>query len=280
MAGGAIDDAQERWLIQKDRLDFGPFSLAQIRAQIERGEIIGEHMIVDSDTGSRKKVKDFPALAEFSKVSERRNEQLRRANAEIRHEKSERKKSLVTVLIVLVAVVVSLGGVGYFVWSRKAANQTALASRQEEAEIDAFLKDVKLSFAGAHVAKRTGGGGGGHHASGGGANDAEFNNDTNFGDASKYASAGDEILDDAVIDETMRKHYRGLVPCLMAERKHNPGLTDMNLDFVIRGSGKVSAIKVNGQKGGSFPSCLLGRMPMFPKFNGVKTIASWSMSMR
>ena len=45
-------------------------------------------------------------------------------------------------------------------------------------------------------------------------------------------------------------HYRGLVPCLMAERKHNPGLTEMSLDFVVRGTGKVSAVKVNGQKGG------------------------------
>ena len=62
VAGGGIDDAQERWLIQKDRLDFGPFSLAQIRAQIQRGEIVGEHMIVDSDTGARKKVKDFAPL--------------------------------------------------------------------------------------------------------------------------------------------------------------------------------------------------------------------------
>ena len=71
VAGGAVDDAQERWLIQKDRLDFGPFSLAQIRAQIQRGEIIGEHMIVDSDTGARKKVKDFPPLREFTKSAER-----------------------------------------------------------------------------------------------------------------------------------------------------------------------------------------------------------------
>ena len=71
VAGGAIDDAQERWLIQKDRLDFGPFSLAQIRAQIQRGEIIGEHMIVDSDTGARKKVKDFAPLRDFARHSER-----------------------------------------------------------------------------------------------------------------------------------------------------------------------------------------------------------------
>ena len=275
-AGAAIDEAQERWLIQKDRLDFGPFSLTQVRAQIQRGEIIGEHMIVDSDTGARKKVKDFPALSEFTKTSERHREQNRRAAAEQRQESVDKKKKTVTVLFTLVFLVAAVGGVFFFVWTRKADQGTKLASRSEDAEIDAFLKDVKLSFQGAHVAKR--GSGGGHHA-GSKADDAEFNNDSNFGDASKYASAGDETLDDGVIEETMMHHYRGLVPCLMSERKHNPGLSEMSLDFVVRGNGKVSAVKVNGQKGG-FASCVLSRMPTFPKFNGSKTIASWSMSMR
>jgi serine/threonine protein kinase len=276
-AGGAIDEAQERWLIQKDRLDFGPFSLAQVRAQIQRGEIIGEHMIVDSDTGARKKVKDFPALREFTKTSERHREQNRRAAAEQRQESVDKKKKTVTVLFTLVFLVAAVGLVGFFVWTRKADEGTKLASRSEDAEVDAFLKDVKVSFQKAQVAKR---GSGGHHAGGGSkADDAEFNNDSNFGDASKYASAGDETLDDGVIEETMMHHYRGLVPCLMSERKHNPGLSEMSLDFVVRGNGKVSAVKVNGQKGG-FASCVLSRMPTFPKFNGSKTIASWSMSMR
>jgi eukaryotic-like serine/threonine-protein kinase len=276
-AGGAIDEAQERWLIQKDKLDFGPFSLAQIRAQISRGEIMGEHMIVDSDTGARKKVKDFPALGEFTKTSERHREQNRRAAAEQKMESSDKKKRAATVLFTTIFLLVAAGGVGFFVLTRKATDETKLASRSEDAEVDAFLKDVKLSFQSAHAVKR---GSGGHHASAGSkADDAEFNNDANFGDASKSASAGDETLDDGVIEETMMHHYRGLVPCLMAERKHNPGLSEMSLDFVVRGTGKVSAVKVNGQKGG-FASCVLSRMPMFPKFNGSKTIASWSMSMR
>jgi hypothetical protein len=279
-AGGAVDDAQERWLIQKDRLDFGPFSLAQIRAQIERGEIMGEHMIVDSDTGARKKVKDFPTLRDFSKSSERRLEQQRRAHAEIRHEKTEKRKSTFVTLVATILIVVVGGGVGWFFLTRKASNGTKMAERDEAADIDAFLKDVKTNFAAAHVTNRASGGG--HHASRGGATatDSDFSNDSNFGDASKYASAGDEVLDDVVVEETMRNHYRGLVPCLMAERHKNPSVSEMSVDFVIRGSGKVDRVKVNGQKGGSFANCVLGRMPTFPKFNGSKTIASWSMSMR
>jgi serine/threonine-protein kinase len=278
VAGSAVDETQERWLIQKDKLDFGPFSLAQIRAQIERGEILGEHMIVDSDTGSRKRVKDFPSLGELAKSSERRLEQSRRAHAEIHHEKAEKKKARTMVVLVAAVLVAVVGGVGYYALTRKSADTATLASRSEEGEIDAFLKDVKLNFASAKVAKR--GSGGGHHASGGAANDAEFNNDANFGDASKYASGGDDVLDDGVVSDVMGNHYRGLIPCLMQERKKNPGVSEMAVDFVIRGTGKVSAVKVNGQRGGAFASCVLGRMPTFPKFNGSKTIASWSMSMR
>jgi hypothetical protein len=68
----------------------------------------------------------------------------------------------------------------------------------------------------------------------------------------------------------------------MAEKHKEPGLSDIALDFVVRGTGKVSAVKVNGQRGGPFASCVLGRMQSFgfPKFNGNKTVASWSMSMR
>jgi hypothetical protein len=274
-AGGAADDTAERWLIQKDKLDFGPFSLAQIRAQIERGEIVGEHLIVDSDTGARKKVKDFPSLKEFTKVAERRLEQARRARAEHSHEKTEKKKSMVTLLIGGAALAAVVGGIGLYVMSRKAADTGTLASREEEAEVEMFLKEVKVSFATAKVAKR----GSGHHGGGGAAD--EFNNDMNLGDVSR-TGGGDETLDDGVIQKVMMGNYRSLIPCIMAEKKHSPGLSEINLDFVVKGSGKVSAVKVNGQRGGGFSSCVLGRMQSFnfPKFNGSKTIASWSMSMR
>jgi hypothetical protein len=103
----------------------------------------------------------------------------------------------------------------------------------------------------------------------------------NMGDVTA-ASGGDETLDDGVIQRVMMGNYRSLIPCLMAEKHKNPGLTEMSIDFVVRGTGKVSAVKVNGQRGGGFPSCVLGRMQSFnfPKFHGSKTIASWSMSVR
>ncbi len=279
MAGGAIDDAQERWLIQKDRLDFGPFSLAQIRAQIQRGEIIGEHMIVDSDTGARKKVKDFRLLRDFARTSERQIEQNRRAHAEIHHEKSEKAKRAFTALIVSIAVLAVGGGVSWYVLTRKAADKTTLAERERGGRDRRLPQGRQAELPeGQHRQARQRR----RSATRGGstAGDGDFSNDANFGDASKHGSGGDEMLDDQVIEETMMKHYRGLVPCLMQERHKNPGVSEMSVDFVVRGTGKVSAVKVNGQKGGSFANCVLGRMPTFPKYNGNKTIATWSMSMR
>jgi hypothetical protein len=277
-AAGAADDNQERWLIQKDKLDFGPYSLAQVKTQIESGEIRGDHMIVDSDSGARKKVKDFPGLQEFTKHAERRLEQQRRARAEKAHETVEKKKSMATFVVVGAAVVLVLGALGVYVWSRKASDGGQLASREEEIEVDAFLKEVKINFATAHVAKRTASG---QHRAAAGGGDAEFNNDMNIGDVTK-AGGGEDILDDGVIQKVMMGNYRSLVPCVLQERHRTPGLSDMSIDFVVRGTGKVSAVKVNGQRGGAFPSCVLSRMQNFgfPKFNGSKTIASWSMSMR
>ena len=280
-AGAVGDENQERWLVQKDKLDFGPFSIAQIRAQLDRGEILSEHLIVDTDSGERWKVKEFPGLGEFAKSAERRREQQRRARAEQAHESVEKKKSLVTFFIVGIVLLGVLGGIALYVLSRKDSDSGKLASREEEAEVDAFLKDVKINFAKASVAKRATGASGGAHRPGGAANDSEFTNDMNLGDATK-AGSGDETLDDDVIQRVMMGNYRSLVPCIMAEKHQEPGLSEIALEFVVRGTGKVSAVKVNGQRGGPFAGCVLGRMQSFgfPKFNGGKTIASWSMSMR
>ena len=78
----------------------------------------------------------------------------------------------------------------------------------------------------------------------------------------------------------MRNHYRGLVPCLMQERHKNPSVSEMSVDFVVRGNGRCPRSRSTARRAAPSPSCVLGRMPAFPKFNGAKTIASWSMSMR
>ena len=101
-----------------------------------------------------------------------------------------------------------------------------------------------------------------------------------LGDATR--GGGDAVLDEGAIQRVMMGGYRQLIPCVMQERGRNPALYDVNLEFVVLGSGKVSAAKVNGQRGTPFASCIEGRLKgiKFPSFDGTKTIASWSMSIR
>src|SRR5439155_6955788 len=70
----AVDEAHERWLIQKDKLDFGPFKLAEVRRQIEQGQIKGEHIIVDMENGDRRRVREHPMLKELIEVADAKGE--------------------------------------------------------------------------------------------------------------------------------------------------------------------------------------------------------------
>ena len=82
------EDNVEKWLVHKENLDFGPFSMVQIRAQIERGDILAEHLVIDNESGTKIRVRDIPGLGAMAKHAGRRIEAARRAQAEQRSEKS------------------------------------------------------------------------------------------------------------------------------------------------------------------------------------------------
>ncbi len=265
-----ISEEYERWLIQKDSLDFGPFSLAQVMAQMEKGVFSGDHFIVDADSGDRQKIKDHPQLAEFARVIERKLEAQRRTRAEQVHEHTERRKGRWTIGIIGLAVLLVAGGMTFYLMNRKAAVRDVLASRMSEADIDKFLSGVKIQFAHPkHAGGRRGPGGGIAGRA------ADFTNNMDFGDATQ--GGGDAILDEGTIDRVMRANYRRLVPCAM-----QGGLRTVEVDFVVQPSGRVKAVQVNGQRRGAVPVCVLNQMQSFgfPSYKGKNTIASWSMSFR
>ena len=270
-----ISEEYERWLIQKDNLDFGPFSLAQVMAQMEKGVFSGDHFIVDADSGDRQKIKDHPQLAEHARIVERKLEAQRRSRAEQAHEHTERRKGRWTFAIIGIAVMVVAAGMTFYLKNRKAAESDVLASRVSEADVDKFLSGVKIEFAQpkrVSGSRRSPGGG----VPGGVAGRAEdFSNNLDLGDVSK--EGGDAILDSGVIDKVMRANYRKIVPCAM-----QGGLRTVELDFVVQPSGRVRAVQVNGQRKGAMPVCILNQMQSFgfPSYKGINTIASWSMSFR
>jgi serine/threonine protein kinase len=268
-----ISEEYERWLIQKENLDFGPFSLAQVMAQMEKGVFSGDNFIVDADSGDRQKIKEHPQLAEFNRVVERKLEAQRRTRAEAAHEHTERRKGRWFVLIIGLAVLAIAGGLTLYLKNRKAADRDILASRVSEADVDKFLSVVKVEFA---QPKHTSGGGGRKRSGGGITGRAEdFNNAMDYGDVTK--DGGDAILDEGTIDRVMRANYRKIVPCAMQS-----GARTVELEFVVQPTGQISSLQFNGQRSGGVAKCIKDQMQSFgwPQYKGKKTIASWSMSFR
>ena len=268
-----ISEEYERWLIQKDNLDFGPFSLAQVMAQMEKGVFSGDNFIVDADSGDRQKIKEHPQLSEFTRVVERKLEAQRRTRAEAAHEHTERRKGRWFVLIIGLAVLVIAGGLTIYLRNRKAADHDILASRVSESDVDKFLSGVKVEFT---QPKHAAGGGGRKRAGGGITGRAEdFNNAMDYGDVTK--DGGDAILDEGTVDRVMRANYRKIVPCAMQS-----GARTVELDFVIQPTGQIKAVQFNGQRSGAVAKCIKDQMQSFgwPQYKGKNTIASWSMSFR
>jgi hypothetical protein len=273
-AMSAVDDQTERWMIQKDRMDFGPFSMREVRSQVEGGKILGEHTIVDTETQERRKVRDHPQLRELvletgAKLAEKERQEQEDADRR-RH-----RGRVVSVLGAMFVVVVATLGGGYYYglkhhwWEQKIVRQVV-----QNQDLD-FLKNIEISMKVDPPVKKTT-----RRVPKKGGKPGEFDEVTNLGDAS--SEGGDETLDQAVVQRVMSQNFRVLVGCIQEERRRNPGMKTVDMDFIIKGTGLVSAVKVNGQTGTPVAGCMYGKMQTvtFPKFNGAKTHASFSLALK
>ena len=264
----SIDDSQERWLVQKDKLDFGPFNLRDIKAQIESGKIVGEHTIVDTESGERRRVKDVPQLRELVVSMEVQGAE----NERLRIEQADRSKhrGRVVMLLAVIMIVVLGGGAGLFYYVQNKKAQIVVVQKEGDLNFDITMK-VDPPEKKAPGVRKT-------HKAANGKN--VFDDTTTLGDASE--GGGDETLDGATVQRVMNQNFKSLVGCMKEEKGRNAALHHVDMDFIIKGSGTVSAVKVNGQTAGAFASCMFGKMQSFsfPKFNGSKTHASFSLAFK
>jgi hypothetical protein len=265
----SVDEAHERWLIQKDKLDFGPFNLRDVRAQIESGKIIGEHTIVDTETGERRRVKDHPQLRELviqAEAAGAENERLRMEAAS----RDKHRGRVVSLLAILLVVAIGAGG-GIFWFVQHQKPKVVVVKEQVESdlkfEISMKVDPPEKKTPGKRRTKVVNG-------------KNVYDDSTVLGDAS--GGGGDETLDGATVQRVMSQNFKVLVGCVKEERSRNPSLHNVDMDFTIKGSGSVGGVKVNGRTDGAFAACMYGKMQTiaFPKFNGSKTNASFSLALK
>ena len=276
-------DETERWLVQKDRLDFGPFSLGELKQQLYTREFTPNEMVLNKETGDVVRIRNHPDLREFIIHLESHFAHKEADQMEVQRLDKEKRSRTFTLLAVALALIIlgACGAVAAWFLTKDPEIEERIVYREKEANIEKLLSGVEITWKKEQIKKKR------KHRrkrprrkTAAGKAEGEGSDVTYLGDATK--EGGDERLAQSVVERVMQKNFRKLVPCFHAALRANPSLREVNIDFNIKGSGNVSFAKVNGKSSGALQICILGKMKSvkFPSFDGAMTPASFSLSLK
>jgi hypothetical protein len=263
----ALADTTEKWLIGKNRMDYGPFSLADVIAQIERGEIVAGNHIQDKDTGARASIEAHPLLGPLVEAARQNRDDARRAQAEIQQQSRDKQRGALLYGLIALGVVVVVVAV-YFVLRTvgrdDGGQQVAGVSALDGASLKVKVSEPKKPAA--------------THRRAAGKRPA--------GPASSGQNLALDLSDDSDETETLEmgavygvysRYGRGLGGCLQSTGERSAAI-----GIIIDGStGRVTWVKVNDAQSGGLYTCLSGvlRTMQFPKIHGPRTRAEFEISM-
>lgn len=266
----ALADTTEKWLISKGRLDYGPFSLADVVAQIEKGEIVAGNIIMDKDTGARSDVGEHPLLGPIVDAARQRLDDQRRAQAEVKAQSAEKKRGAMLYGVIGAGVLGAAIAVYFIINAVRSDDDkksVAAVSQLEGAELQ-----VTVSMPKAPPARKRARGTGGVRGGGG----AGKYDDTLALDLSDDNDET-ETLSMSKVFAVYSKYGNQLGRCLQ-----KTGTGQANIGIIIGGpTGKVTGVKVNGQTSGALHQCIWGVMSkmQFPKINGPRTRAEFDIGL-
>lgn len=266
--GAALADTTEKWLISKGRLDYGPFSLADVVAQIEKGDIVAGNMIMDKDTGARSDVGTHPLLGPMVDAAKQRLDDQRRAQAEVAVQSAEKKRGALLYAVIGLGVIGAAIAVFFIIKSTR--HDEGAKKIAGVAALDGAQLKVTVSMPKAPP-KRTGGGGHRPAATGGRqTNNADYSLD--------MSDESDDETETLGMDKVyaVYSHYGAqLGGCL-----RSTGTGQATIGIIIDGpSGRVKYVKVNDQTSGATWSCInrVMRAMQFPTIHGPRTRAEFDI---
>ncbi|MGN6105340.1 MAG: hypothetical protein ACTHU0_09575, partial [Kofleriaceae bacterium] len=266
----ALADSTEKWLISKGKLDYGPFSLADVVGQIEVGEIVAGNLIMDKDTGARVDVGTHPLLGPMVDAARQRRDDQRRAQAELAVVRKDKKRGAMLYGLIALGIVGVAAAVYLVIASTREAEteQVAGVSALEGASLKVTVSMPKKP---PPPAKRPGAG---RRPGGGAINQGSENLSL---DMSDEGEEGSETLDMGRVYGVYQRYGAQLGGCLQSS-----GESSANIYINIDGpSGRVSFVRINGKTSGPLFNCLARvlRGMKFPSINGPRTRAEFDIAM-
>jgi hypothetical protein len=245
-----IDEDQERWLIQKeDKMDYGPFSLRDVRAQIEKGTVTAEHTILDNETGDRRRVADHAIVGQMAREWTAKHAELDRQMKD-QAERAKHRDAVVKLLSGIFAAVVVVGSVGGGIYWKYVKDRPVQVVKGPQFTDDP-LKGLSIGLLKVDPppAKKS------HGIRRKGPKNGAFD-ETQTIDMSE----GDDVLSAEDIQKVMNQKFTLLAGCLREEAVRNPGTKRLDLEFIVKGNGTVSSVRVNGKTDSPVAGCVFAKM--------------------
>lgn len=270
-----------RWMVVKDKLDHGPFSGRELVQLVAKGEVLGEHGLLNMDTGERGKVEDNPDFLEFVEQYRLKQAQVAEQKKIVSAAKVEKASNTVKYLIggsILMGVLLILG---VFLYTRQAEQQrritdAALADLYERGEIHiegtaGILPDPPRRRSGSGGGHRSGGGG----SPGGTSYEDAMNTVMDLGSA--HGRGGEARLNRDQVLGVMNRHLDSIYQCVGAAIRGGSRPGRVRVDLAIAGSGQVLGSSVRAGNG-EFQRCVQRKVAQvrFPPFAAARMGASFT----
>lgn len=269
-----------RWMAQKDGLDHGPFSGRELVGLIAKGEVLGDHVLLNMDTGERRKTRDYPEFLEFVEQYKIKAQAEAEKVAIVQSAKTE-KASNAAKFVIAAAVLGVVGIVLVVFFLTRGAEQSHeiagadIADLYDRGDIEiegtaGILPDPPRG--GAHHGPRHSGGG----AGGGGTSYEEAM--SQVADIGSATGGGSESrLSPAQVAGVMNGRINSFFPCVGAELRSGGHLGRVRINIAIAGSGSVLGSSVDAGSP-SFQACVQRAVAAahFPSFGAPRMGASFA----
>jgi eukaryotic-like serine/threonine-protein kinase len=151
-------DPRPRYVVNKDKMDHGPFSAIELLQQIASNVFSGKHTLRDEISGQSREISEWEEFAPFAEQAALKREIVQEKKEVARAVEDEKKAGVAKSAFGIAIVLVLLGIGGIFIYKKVGHRNDGVAVGDDKG---GFVVDPAGSIKGAHKAQAHGGGGGG-----------------------------------------------------------------------------------------------------------------------
>ncbi len=151
-------DPRPRYVVNKDKMDHGPFTAVELLQQITSNAFTGDHGLRDEISGQSRPIKEWEEFAQFAEQAALKREIVAEKKEVARVVEEEKKAGVAKSAFGVVIVLMLLAGGGFFIYKKVGHRNDGVAINDDKG---GFVVDPAGSIKGAHHKQQGGGGGGG-----------------------------------------------------------------------------------------------------------------------